>query len=156
MYSRVTENEIFDLFEDDIAKMNAMYELPPITELAEAAMRAPKFQNILDEECREIGDVIATLNRADEDTQWEVFLDARVQLADLLGDIIVYCVSEAQRWNIPIADVLQVIMESNFSKLGADGKPIKDERGKFLKGPNYWEPEPTIREILLAQAPTPE
>ena len=156
MYSRVTENEIFDLFEDDIAKMNAMYELPPITELAEAAMRAPKFQNILDEECREIGDVIATLNRADEDTQWEVFLDARVQLADLLGDIIVYCVSEAQRWNIPIADVLQVIMESNFSKLGADGKPIKDERGKFLKGPNYWKPEPTIREILLAQAPTPE
>ena len=151
MYSRVTENEIFDLFEDDIAKMNAMYELPPITELAEAAMRAPKFQNILDEECREIGDVIATLNRADEDTQWEVFLDARVQLADLLGDIIVYCVSEAQRWNIPIADVLRVIMQSNFSKLGADGKPIKDERGKFLKGPNYWKPEPKIREILLAQ-----
>jgi hypothetical protein len=44
--------------------------------------------------------------------------------------------------------VLQIIMDSNASKLGADGKPIYDANGKFLKGPNYWKPEPKIRELL--------
>ncbi len=29
-----------------------------------------------------------------------------------------------------------------------DGLPIYDERGKVLKGPNYWKPEPKIRELL--------
>ena len=41
-------------------------------------------------------------------------------------------------------------MDSNQSKLGADGKPIYDANGKFLKGPNYWKPEPRIRELILA------
>jgi hypothetical protein len=39
-------------------------------------------------------------------------------------------------------------MESNFSKLGADGNPIKDERGYIVKGPNYFKPEPKIKEFL--------
>lgn len=45
--------------------------------------------------------------------------------------------------------MLDVIMDSNESKLGADGKPIYDENGKFLKGPNYWKPEPRIKTLLL-------
>jgi hypothetical protein len=35
-----------------------------------------------------------------------------------------------------------------MSKLGADGLPIYDERGKVLKGPGYWKPEPTISLML--------
>ena len=69
-------------------------------------------------------------------------------LADWLGDIVVYCASEARRWGIPLNRVLNVIMESNFSKLDADGQPIYDERGKVMKGPNYWKPEPKIKEVL--------
>jgi hypothetical protein len=42
-------------------------------------------------------------------------------------------------------------MQSNFSKLGEDGKPIYDERGKVMKGGNYWKPEPKISEILAAK-----
>ncbi len=42
-------------------------------------------------------------------------------------------------------------MQSNFSKLGADGKPIYDERGKVMKGPGYWQPEPKIRALLGAR-----
>ncbi len=45
-------------------------------------------------------------------------------------------------------EILDVIMESNFSKLDQDGNPSYDERGKVLKGPNYWKPEPKIKEIL--------
>lgn len=41
-------------------------------------------------------------------------------------------------------------MDSNESKLGADGNPIYDANGKFLKGPNYWKPEPRIKALLEA------
>ena len=40
------------------------------------------------------------------------------------------------------------VMDSNESKLGADGNPIYDANGKFLKGPHYWQPEPKIKAIL--------
>ena len=44
--------------------------------------------------------------------------------------------------------ILDIIMASNFSKLGEDGKPIYDKHGKVLKGPGYWEPEPAIERYL--------
>ena len=69
-------------------------------------------------------------------------------IADVLGDIIVYCRSEALKYGIPLEEVLDIIMDSNESKLGADGKPIYDANGKFLKGPNYWKPEPKIKSML--------
>ena len=72
-------------------------------------------------------------------------------LSDWLGDIIVYAASEARRSGIPLPQVLEVIMSSNFSKLGADGNPIYDDRGKVMKGPGYWKPEPKISEIIQDQ-----
>lgn len=45
-------------------------------------------------------------------------------------------------------EILRIIMDSNFSKLGPDGEPLYDERGKLLKGPGYWKPEPKIAEYL--------
>ena len=45
---------------------------------------------------------------------------------------------------------LLIAVDSNESKLGADGKPIYDANGKFLKGPNYWKPEPKIQALLEA------
>jgi hypothetical protein len=55
------------------------------------------------------------------------------------------------KFKATLEEVLDVIMDSNESKLGADGKPIYDANGKFLKGPNYWKPEPKIK-ALLAKA----
>ncbi len=72
-----------------------------------------------------------------------------VSLSDLLADVVVYCYSEARRWGIPLDEVLSIVMDSNESKLGADGRPIKDARGKFLKGPNYWSPEKHISLLLM-------
>ena len=62
--------------------------------------------------------------------------DVAVAIADVLGDIIVYCRSEALKYGIPLEEVLDIIMDSNESKLDADGKPIYDANGKFLKGPD--------------------
>jgi len=83
-----------------------------------------------------------------------------VALADWLGDMTVYNRSEALKYGIPLESVLACIMGSNFTKLGEDGLPIKDENGKVLKGPNFVPPERAIyatmfeHEQLVAEAQT--
>jgi len=132
-----------------IRAMNNMYELPvqKVPSLnTYSAKRLDAFLDIIVEELRE-GDTIhesMTLGIEDEVTQL-------TDLADWFADMIVYIYSEATRCGIPLNEVLHIVMDSNESKLDEDGKPIKDERGKFLKGPNYWKPEPKIRELLLSK-----
>jgi NTP pyrophosphatase (non-canonical NTP hydrolase) len=132
-------------FASRIAFMNAMYRLPSHSEpeiTVDTADRLRKFKVTLLNEVQEI-DEIVQMAESDADR-----LDVAVAIADLLGDIIVYCRSEALKYGLPLEPVLDVIMDSNESKLGADGNPIYDSNGKFLKGPNYWRPEPKIRQIL--------
>lgn len=132
-------------FRDRIQIMNDMYRLPIHDAphlFTDTEVRLMKFKRTLMDEIAEIDDIAEQIRRG-EDT-----VDIQVAIADLLGDIIVYCRSEAMKYGIPLEDVLDVIMDSNESKLGADGKPIYDENGKFLKGPNYWKPEPKIRKIF--------
>lgn len=136
----------YPFFGDDIARMNSTYELPAVKTFDEMSERIGNFEKILKEECEEIKDIKDSLNVYGLTAA--KMLRARVMLADLLGDIISYCASEAQRWDIPLEEVLAIIMASNFSKLDAEGKPIKDERGKFMKGPGYWKPEPYIQALL--------
>jgi NTP pyrophosphatase (non-canonical NTP hydrolase) len=128
-----------------VAAMNAMYKLPaqpsPVLPAAPAD-RLRKFKATLLDEVNEIDEIVTAVERQMDP------LDVLVAVADLLGDVIVYCRSEALKYGIPLEDVLSIIMDSNESKLGADGKPIYDDNGKFLKGPNYWKPEPKIRELL--------
>ena len=150
----------FKDFEASILYFNGMYKLPvapyPMLE-AEAAWQAARltpdvistkraiarrfddfFGIILDNERREY----ETINLDDPD------IDILTELADLLGDIIVYCASEMARYGIPQKEVLRIIMDSNFSKLDANGNPIYDENGKVSKGPFYWKPEPQIKALL--------
>lgn len=111
-----------------------------------ASYRLAQFKNILLEEIKEVDDILMKL--ADPATDE---LDILTDMADWLGDIQVYCASEMVRFGIPIKETTDIIMESNFSKLGANGEPIYDERGKVLKGPNYWKPELQIRNMLFAK-----
>lgn len=132
-------------FSQRIAAMNAMYRLPANdgpTLPADVADRLVKFKATLLDEVHEI-DEIVTLSK-----NGAAAIDVAVAIADLLGDIMVYCRSEALKYGLPLEEVLDVIMDSNESKLGADGKPIYDANGKFLKGPNYWRPEPKIKALL--------
>ena len=128
-----------------IAAMNAMYKLPandrPMLP-ADVADRLGKFKATLMDEVHEIDEIVKLSKDG------AAGMDVAVAMADLLGDIIVYCRSEALKYGLPLEEVLDVIMDSNESKLGADGKPIYDANGKFLKGPNYWKPEPRIKALL--------
>ncbi len=132
-------------FSQRIAAMNAMYRLPANdgpTLPADVADRLVKFKATLLDEVHEIDEIVALSKNG------AAAIDIAVAIADLLGDIMVYCRSEALKYGLPLEEVLDVIMDSNESKLGADGKPIYDANGKFLKGPNYWRPEPKIKALL--------
>lgn len=139
-------------FAENIKRFNEIYKLPvaqqPTLEaVGDPVSRLKAFKNILAEELEEIEEVIKQVELA-RNHHVEADIDALVSLADLLGDIQVYCASEMAKFGLPLDEVLDAIMQSNFSKLGADGKPIYDERGKVQKGPNYWKPEPMIKSIL--------
>lgn len=134
-------------FAKRIEQMNAMYKLPvqksPVLP-ADPADRLRKFKATLLDEVNEVDEIVEACEGG------AAPIDILVAVADLLGDVIVYCRSEALKFGLPLEDVLAIIMDSNESKLGADGKPIYDANGKFLKGPNYWKPEPKIKELLQA------
>ena len=137
-------------FASRIVAMNTMYKLPQHgipTLPADPAGRLVKFKRTLQDEVNEIDELIQMASSHPTGTD-EVALMTGV--GDLLGDIVVYCRSEALKYGIPLEDVLNIIMDSNESKLGADGKPIYNSDGKFLKGPNYWKPEPKIAARLSA------
>jgi hypothetical protein len=136
-------------FAERVAAMNAMYKLPindrpTMPEQGTALKRIRGFRKTVRDEVDEGFDIEMSIFRG------ETPLDTLTEIADWLGDIVVYCRSEALKYGIPLEAVLDIIMDSNESKLGADGQPIYDEHGKFLKGPNYWKPEPKIRDLLAA------
>lgn len=136
-------------FLEDIKKFNSMYEQPinhKPTLLGSAQLE--KFKSILSEEVKEVDEIIDFYKEKEASLSEEDRLEILTRLADWFGDIIVYVSNESRKHGIPLDKTLNIIMDSNFSKLGADGKPIKDERGKVLKGPNYWKPEPKIKEML--------
>ncbi len=137
-------------FYNDIEKFNSIYKLqsneaPTLLD----PQRIRDFHSILSEEVDEGLELAEKYEKSVANgLSSEEVVDVLTEMSDWLGDLVVYCASEARRWGVPLPKVLEVIMESNFSKLGADGLPIYDERGKVLKGPNYWKPEPKIRELL--------
>ena len=125
--------------------MNAMYKLPSSNTPslpANVADRLTKFKATLLDEVHEIDEIVQLAQNGGDAA------DIAVAIADLLGDIMVYCRSEALKYGLPLEEVLDIIMDSNESKLDENGKPIYDSNGKFLKGPNYWKPEPKIKALL--------
>lgn len=142
-------------FSQALVAFNNMYRLPVAdTPNIISTQRLCDLKVILQKELDEIDEVIALTAAAEEALELQLpgclhhVVTALTALADLLGDLQVYCGSEMAKWGLPLDEVLAVIMESNMSKLGADGQPIYDETGKVQKGPNYWKPEPRIYALL--------
>jgi len=148
----------FNSFSNLIKEMNTTYNLPCHDKLMpDPALpdRIQSFKSILQKEIEELDDIFINKDieyqfssQLEKGILSEEVLDSYVALADLLGDVVVYCFSEAARHGIEMGPVLYEIMKSNFTKLGEDGLPIKDENDKFLKGPNYVPPEKGIKERL--------
>ena len=57
-----------------------------------------------------------------------------------LADLVYVCFQYAENMGWDLDEALHRVHESNMSKLDKDGKPIRREDGKILKGPNYRPP----------------
>ena len=62
------------------------------------------------------------------------------EVADALTDILYVTYGAGHAFGIDLDKCFEEVQNSNMSKLGIDGKPIYNEYGKVLKGPNYFKP----------------
>ena len=63
-----------------------------------------------------------------------------IEIADALTDILYVTYGAGHAFGINLDKCFNEIQESNMSKLGEDQKPIYNENGKVMKGPNYFKP----------------
>ena len=63
------------------------------------------------------------------------------EVADALTDILYVTYGAGHAFGINLDDCFEEVQKSNMSKLGQDGKPIYNEDGKVMKGPNYFKPD---------------
>ncbi|MDA9701837.1 nucleoside triphosphate pyrophosphohydrolase family protein [Candidatus Pelagibacter sp.] len=64
-----------------------------------------------------------------------------VEVADALTDILYVTYGAGHAFGINLDDCFEEVQNSNMSKLGKDGKPIYNDKGKVMKGPNYFKPD---------------
>ena len=63
-----------------------------------------------------------------------------LEVADALTDILYVTYGAGHAFGVDLDKCFDEVQKSNMSKLGKDGKPIYDESGKVMKGPNYFKP----------------
>ena len=90
-----------------------------------------KIQNLrvslIDEELKELKQAIK-----DKDLK---------EVADALTDILYVTYGAGHAFGIDLDKCFDEVQNSNMSKLDENGKPIYNESGKVMKGPNYFKPD---------------
>ena len=66
-----------------------------------------------------------------------------LEVADALTDILYVTYGAGHAFGINLDKCFDEVQNSNMSKLGEDSKPIYNESGKVMKGPNYFKPDLT-------------
>ena len=64
-----------------------------------------------------------------------------VEVADALTDILYVTYGAGHAFGINLDKCFKEVQDSNMSKLDNNGKPIFNEYGKVMKGPNYFKPD---------------
>ena len=64
-----------------------------------------------------------------------------LEVADALTDILYVTYGAGHAFGINLDACFEEVQNSNMSKLGSDGKPIYNDQGKVMKGPNYFKPD---------------
>ena len=64
-----------------------------------------------------------------------------LEVADALTDILYVTYGAGHAFGIDLDKCFEEVQNSNMSKLGEDGKPIYNEAGKVMKGPDYFKPD---------------
>ena len=80
-----------------------------------------------------IKEELSELNEAIKDKNLE-------EIADALTDILYVTYGAGHAFGINLDKCFQEVQNSNMSKLDESGKPIYNDSGKVMKGPNYFKP----------------
>ncbi len=64
-----------------------------------------------------------------------------VEVADALTDILYVAYGAGHAFGIDLDKCFDEVQRSNMSKLDKNGKPIFNEHGKVMKGPDYFKPD---------------
>ena len=64
-----------------------------------------------------------------------------LEVADALTDILYVTYGAGHAFGIDLDKCFEEVQSSNMSKLGENGKPIYNESGKVMKGPDYFKPD---------------
>ena len=64
-----------------------------------------------------------------------------LEVADALTDILYVTYGAGHAFGINLDKCFDEVQKSNMSKLGNNGKPIYNESGKVMKGPDYFKPD---------------
>ena len=113
----------------------------------------------LQDQAQEFRHAYGVLNRGDatRDNQmllikeeFDEFIEAHIAMYDTadgqahclkeIADLVYVCYQYAENMEWDLTEAMNRVHESNMSKLGKDGKPIRNSKGKVMKGPNYTPP----------------
>ena len=64
-----------------------------------------------------------------------------LEVADALTDILYVTYGAGHAFVINLDKCFEEVQNSNMSKLDENGKPIYNDSGKVMKGPNYFKPD---------------
>ena len=78
----------------------------------------------------ELDELIGAMNKKD-----------LVEVADALTDILYVTYGAGHAFGINLDECFEEVQNSNMSKLDKDGKPIYNDKGKVMKGSNYFKPD---------------
>jgi predicted HAD superfamily Cof-like phosphohydrolase len=106
------------------------YELPLGLTISSLKLQ----QTLIDEEHLELAHAYLDLKKDITNKR------AREHMLKELADLVYVCQQEAAAFGWDLQTAYNRVHASNMSKLGEDGKPLRREDGKILKGPNYFEP----------------
>ena len=70
-----------------------------------------------------------------------------LEVADALTDILYVTYGAGHAFGIDLDKCFDEVQRSNMSKLGVDGKPIYNDSGKVMKGPDYFAPD--LKKIII-------
>ena len=84
---------------------------------------------------------ISLINEELEEFKMAINNNDLKEAVDALTDILYVTYGAGHAFGVNLDKCFDEVQRSNMSKLGEDGKPIYNDSGKVMKGPNYFKPD---------------
>ena len=84
---------------------------------------------------------ISLINEELEEFKMAINNNDLKEAVDALTDILYVTYGAGHAFGVNLDECFDEVQRSNMSKLGEDEKPIYNESGKVMKGPNYFKPD---------------